>query len=105
MIELLMKLGPWILGGLGLAGGILFGSFRHQQAKSATADAAAAKADAARAVAQKQSEVDQANAAAAAAGQQAVVNRAAADQTAASTAREDLDAELDQIGALRKEQQ
>ncbi|BBP95982.1 hypothetical protein BSFA1_11110 [Burkholderia sp. SFA1] len=103
MIELLLKIGPWIVGGIGLAAGILFGSFRHQQAKAATADAEAAKADAARAVAQKQSEVDQSNAAASAAGEQAVVNRAAADEQAASAARDDIDAQLAAINALRKE--
>jgi sRNA-binding protein len=104
MIELLFKLGPWIVGSLGLVVGAIFGTFRHQQAKTASAEAEAAKAQAARAVAQKQSEVDQGNAAASAAGEQAVINRAEADQTASTTAREDVDAELEWIGALRREQ-
>jgi sRNA-binding protein len=103
VIELLLKLGPWIVGALGLVGGVVFGTFRHQQAKTATAEADAAKAQAARVVAQKQSEVDQGNAAASAAGEQAVVNRAKADQTAAAAAREDIDAQLAAIGGLRKE--
>lgn len=103
MIELLMKLGPWIVGGLGLAGGILFGSFRHQQAKAATSDAEKVKAAAAATVAEKQSQVDQANAAASAAGEQAVVNRSQADKTAASATADDIDAQLAAIGGLRKE--
>lgn len=103
MIELLFKIGPWIVGGLGLVGGVIFGTFRHQQAKTATAEADAAKAQAAQAIAQKQSEVDQGNAAASAAGEQAVVNRAAADKTAAAAASDDIDAQLAAVGGLRKE--
>ncbi|WP_150664651.1 hypothetical protein [Pandoraea commovens] len=44
---LLLKFGPWVLGLLG----VLFGAFRHQQAKTATAEAG-----------QKVAEAEQANA-------------------------------------------
>lgn len=36
IVALLLKFGPWVLGILG----VLFGAFRHQQAKTATAEAA-----------------------------------------------------------------
>ncbi|WP_250533567.1 hypothetical protein [Caballeronia sp. AZ10_KS36] len=83
-----------ILSALFGAGGLAFGFFRHQQASKVEAKAAAT-------VAAKQSQVDQANAAASAAGEQAVVNRTEADQQAAAVPREDIDAQLAAIGALR----
>lgn len=85
-----------VLGTLLGAGGLAFGFFRHQQASKVEAKASAT-------VAAKQSEVDQANAAASAAGEQAVVNRAEADQQAAAVPREDIDAQLAAIGALRSD--
>ncbi|MDR5757041.1 hypothetical protein [Caballeronia sp. LZ035] len=78
-------------------GGVAFGLFRHSQASKVEATAAAT-------VAAKQSQVDQANAEASAKGEQAVVNRAAADQTAAAATRDDIDAQLAAIGAMRKDQ-
>jgi hypothetical protein len=83
-----------LLGTLFGAGGLAFGLFRHQQASKVEAKASAT-------VAAKQSQVDQANAAASAAGEQAVVNREQADQQAAAVPREDIDAQLAAIGALR----
>jgi hypothetical protein len=84
--------GPWIAA----AAGILFGMFRHQQAKAATAKAAAS-------VAQAQVSVAQGNAAAALAGQRDVANKAEADQQAAAIPDANLDAQLQQLGALRKD--
>ncbi|WP_412021550.1 hypothetical protein [Burkholderia cepacia] len=85
-----------ILGLLAGASGVLFGMFRHQQAKTATAKAAAQ-------VAQADAWVAAGNAAAAQAGQQAVVAAAAAQQQAAVTPDSDIDARLADIGALRKD--
>ncbi|MBB2928403.1 hypothetical protein [Paraburkholderia silvatlantica] len=83
---------PWLIG----AGGVLFGVLRHQQAKTATAKAAAT-------VAQAQASVAQGDAAAALAGQQDAANKAAADQQAAAIPDANLDAQLNQLGALRKD--
>lgn len=77
------------------AGGILFGMFRRQQAKTVEAKAAST-------VAQNNSAIDQENAAAAEKGEQAVVNREKADAEAQATPREDIDAQLAAIGAQRK---
>ncbi len=85
-----------ILGAAVGLGGFLFGSFRHQQAKTATAKAAAV-------VAQAKATVSAGNAAAAEAGQSAAANRVAADQQAAAIPDAGLDAELAQLGALRKD--
>lgn len=84
-----------IIGGILGAGGVIFGMFRHQQAKTAIAQAAGT-------VAQNNSAINQGNAAASAAGEKAVVNRAKADAEAQATAREDIDAQLAAIGAQRK---
>jgi hypothetical protein len=92
IISILLKFGPWLLA----AAGVLFGMFRHQQAATATAKAQAQ-------VAQAQATVDAGNAAAAQAGQQAVVTAASAQQQAAAVPDSDLDQQLSQIGALRKE--
>jgi hypothetical protein len=78
------------------AGGVLFGAFRHQQARTATAKASAA-------VAQAKATVSAGNAAAEAAGQSAAANRVTADQQAAAIPDAGLDAELSQLGALRKD--
>lgn len=83
---------PWLVGGAG----VLFGVFRHQQAKATTAKAAAT-------IAQAQATVAQGNAAAALAAQQAAVNQAAAEQQAAAIPDANLDAELKQLDALRKD--
>ncbi|KWO06071.1 hypothetical protein WM26_31205 [Burkholderia cepacia] len=85
-----------ILGMLIGAGGVIWGAFRHQQAK---ADVAAAHEQ----VAQDKATVDAGNAAAAQAGQQAAVAAADAQQQAAATPDSDLDARLADIGALRKD--
>ncbi|MEK6356534.1 MAG: hypothetical protein V4796_27450, partial [Burkholderia cenocepacia] len=85
-----------ILGTLVGAGGVLWGMFRHQQAK---ADVAAAHEQ----VAQANARVDAGNAAAAQAGQQAAAAAVNAQQQAATTPDSNLDARLADIGALRKE--
>lgn len=103
MTALFASIWPYILSGAVALGGIVFGMFRHQQAKAATADAEQVKATAAATVAEKQSQVDQANAAASAAGEQAVVNREQADKTAAAATSDDIDAQLAALGQLRKE--
>lgn len=77
-------------------GGVVFGMFRHQQAKTATAEAAST-------VAAAKSQDDQANAAAAEATTQAVVNRSEADTAAQAATPADIDAQLAAIGAQRKE--
>ncbi|NIE67484.1 hypothetical protein [Burkholderia sp. Ax-1719] len=83
---------PWLIGGAG----VLFGLFRHQQAKTATAKAAAT-------VAQAQASVATSNATAAIAGQQAVANAEQASQQAAAIPDANLDAELQKLGALRND--
>lgn len=85
-----------VLGLLAGAGGVLFGAFRHQQAKAATAKASAV-------VAKVQASVATGNAVAALAGQQAAANAAQAQQQAAAIPDANLDAELQQLGALRKD--
>lgn len=88
-----------LVSGLVTAGGVafgIFGIFRHQQAKTIEAQAAST-------VATKQSQDDQANAAASERGEQAVINRSNADAEAASTPRDEIDAQLAAIGAQRKE--
>ena len=85
-----------IAGGLLGLGGVVFGMFRHQQAKTATAQAAST-------VAAAKSQDDQANAAASAATTQAVVNRSDADAAAQAATPADIDAQLAAIGAQRKD--
>ncbi|MCO1396429.1 hypothetical protein [Burkholderia cenocepacia] len=92
IIPILLKFGPWLLA----AAGVLFGIFRHQQAATATAKAQATVARAA-------AESEASNAAAAQVGQQAAAAAAGAQQQAAATPDSDLDAQLGQIGALRKD--
>ncbi|WP_256946654.1 MULTISPECIES: hypothetical protein [Burkholderia] len=92
ILPILVKFGPWLLA----AAGVLFGMFRHQQAATATAKAAAT-------VAQAQATVDAGNAAAAQVGQQAVATAAVAQQQAAATPDSNLDARLADLGALRKD--
>ncbi|QBQ99264.1 hypothetical protein [Paraburkholderia pallida] len=83
---------PWVIGGAG----VLFGVFRHQQAKTATAKAAAT-------VAKAQASVAQGNAVTALAGQQDASNAAQAQQQAAAIPDANLDAELQKLSALRKD--
>lgn len=85
-----------ILGALVGAGGVLWGMFRHQQAK---ADVAAAHEQ----VAQANARVDADNAAAAQAGQQAAAAAVNAQQQVAATPDSNLDARLAELGALRKD--
>ncbi|WP_245641413.1 hypothetical protein [Paraburkholderia bannensis] len=73
-----------ILGGLMGASGVIFGMFRHQQAKAATAAAGEQVAQANQKVADNQNAEAQANAAAAQAGAKAV--------SGASNAQSDVDA-------------
>lgn len=53
----LLKFGPWVLGLLG----VLFGAFRHQQAKTATAEAGKKVAEAEQAKAQNDAALAAAN--------------------------------------------
>lgn len=57
IIALLLKFGPWVLGIIG----ILFGAFRHQQAKTATAEAGQKIAEAEQAKAQNDAALATAN--------------------------------------------
>lgn len=80
IVALLLKFGPWVLGLLG----ILFGMFRHQQAKTATAEAGQRIAEAqAKTAAVKKSEAE-ANAIAAQAGADAAQERANVENTVSS---------------------
>lgn len=83
---------PWLISGAA----IVFGLFRHQQAKTATAKASAK-------VAQAQASIATSNVTAALAGQQAAANAQQASQQAAAIPDTDLDAELQKLGALRKD--
>ncbi|WP_155524216.1 hypothetical protein [Burkholderia sp. PAMC 28687] len=78
------------------AGGVVFGMFRHQQAKTVEAQAAST-------VAASKSQDDLANAAASAATTQAVVNRSDADAAAQAATPADINAQLAAIGAQRKD--
>jgi multidrug resistance efflux pump len=64
LLEILAKVWPFIL----MAGGVLFGVFRHQQAKTATAQANQKMAEAEAKVAQANAALAQANQAGAQAG-------------------------------------
>jgi hypothetical protein len=57
IVALLLKFGPWVLGILG----VLFGAFRHQQAKTATAEAGQKVAEAQKAQAQNDAALAAAN--------------------------------------------
>lgn len=83
---------PWLLSG----GALVFAAFSHLRARTATAKASAA-------VAQAQASVATSNATAAIAGQQAQANAEQASQQAAAIPDANLDAELQQLGALRKD--
>ncbi|WP_186249157.1 MULTISPECIES: hypothetical protein [unclassified Burkholderia] len=90
ILPLLLKLGPWLIAGAG----VLFGLFRHQQAK---ADIAAAKAQGAAAdakVAQAQTADAQANAAAQAAASDAGAARTSADSQIAGMPASEVHDEL-----------
>lgn len=64
IVAMLLKFGPWVLGLLG----ILFGMFRHQQAKTATAEAGQKVAEAEQSKAQNDAALAAANQAGAQAG-------------------------------------
>ncbi|VVE59447.1 hypothetical protein PIN31009_05533 [Pandoraea iniqua] len=57
IVALLRKFGPWVLGILG----VLFGAFRHQQAKTVTAEAGQKMAEAEQAKAQNDAALAAAN--------------------------------------------
>jgi hypothetical protein len=80
LLPLLIKIGPWVLGALGIA----FGLFRHQQAKVVTAQANAVKAQAGQQVAVQQVAEAQANADAQKAGSDAAAARTAVDNAVAA---------------------
>ena len=90
ILPLLIKLGPLVLGVLG----ILFGLFRHQQAKVATAQADAAKAQAGQQVAAQQVAETQANADAQKAGSDAAAARTDIDNTIAAQPTDEVRNEL-----------
>ncbi|HIH2621652.1 TPA: hypothetical protein ACYLIB_005606 [Burkholderia cenocepacia] len=75
ILPILLKFGPWLLA----AAGMLFGLFRHQQAKTTSAAAKAQSAAADEKVAQAQSADAQANATAQAAAAEAAAARASAE--------------------------
>ncbi|ALS63635.1 hypothetical protein [Pandoraea apista] len=78
-LALLVKVGPWVLGVLG----VVFGAFRHQQAKTATAEAAQKVADAQKAQAQNDAALAAANQAGAQTGADNAKVRRDEDATAA----------------------
>lgn len=92
IIPLLLKIGPWLLGAFGIA----FGLFRHQQAKTATAQADAVKAQANQQVAVQQIAEVQANADAQKAGSNAAKARAEIDNDVAAKPADEVRNELDQ---------
>ncbi|TDV06076.1 hypothetical protein [Paraburkholderia caballeronis] len=83
-----------LLGLLTGAGGVLFGLFRHQQAKTATAQAAQVKAEAQQQVAAQQVAETQANADAQKAGSAAAVVRTDIDNQVAATPPSEVHDEL-----------
>ncbi|HGF4015238.1 hypothetical protein [Burkholderia cenocepacia] len=88
IIPILLKIGPWLLA----AAGVLFGVFRHQQARTATAQAGQKAAEAqATAAAAREQVAQSANA-------EAQANADAA-QAGAAAAKERSDAETN-VGAL-----
>lgn len=105
MFVLLKKAWPALIGLFGLAGGVLFGWLKTKSADTRVAQAQTGEAQAKQQAAEVRSAADQANAAAAQAGEQAIANRAKADQDAAALAPGDFDAELERLGALRKDKQ
>jgi len=84
MIAILSSIWPYVLSGVVALGGVVFGLFRHQQAKVATAQADAVKAQAAQQVAAQQVAETQANADAQKAGSDAAATRAAVDNAVAA---------------------
>jgi hypothetical protein len=85
-----------LLGLMAGAGGVLFGMFSHKSAQATKEKAAAT-------VARAQATVQAGNAAAALTGEQDAANMTAATQQAAATPDANLDAQLQQLGALRKD--
>lgn len=90
ILPLLFKAGPWILGALGIA----FGLFRHQQAKTATAQANEAKAQAGQQIAAQQVAETQANADAQKAGSDAAKARTDIDNDVAAKPANEVKSEL-----------
>jgi hypothetical protein len=103
MTAILSSLWPLITGLAVAVPSLLYALFKHQQTKQAETDAAKAQSDAAAVVANKQAEVEAGNAAASAAEARAVEVAQSASQSTASVPDADLDAELDKLGALRKD--
>lgn len=85
-----------IIGAVVGGAGVVFGAFRHQQAKAATATAAAT-------VATSAAQVAQGNAAVAEATTDAVANQASAATAAAAIPDAQLDAAGEALGILRKD--
>jgi sRNA-binding protein len=90
-IAFILKAVPWLLG----LAGIVFGLFRHQQAKTATAQADEAKAAATAQIRTAQVSEAQANTKAAQSGAAAQAARIAADNAAAAQSPQEVKNALD----------
>ncbi len=90
ILPLLLKAGPWLLA----AAGVLFGLFRHQQARVATAQASEVKAQAGQQVAAQQVAETQANADAQKAGSDAAAARTDVDNAIAAKPTDEVRNEL-----------
>lgn len=94
MITILASIWPYILSGAVALGGVVFGMFRHQQAKVATAQADAVKAQAGQQVAVQQIAETQANADAQKAGSDAANARTDIDNDVAAKPAKEVRNEL-----------
>jgi hypothetical protein len=84
MMTILASIWPYLLSAAVALGGVVFGAFRHQQAKVATAEADAVKAQAGQQVAAQQVAETQANAEAQKAGSDAAAARTEIDNAVAA---------------------
>ncbi|MEX3690116.1 hypothetical protein AB3X91_03675 [Paraburkholderia sp. BR14263] len=102
-VSLFAKFWPAIVGACGIGAGVLVGFVQTKSAQTKVAQANAVVAQAQQQVADEGNAQAQADAAAARAGETAVVNASQAEQAASTTPPSDLDARLEDLGALRKE--
>lgn len=84
MTAIIASIWPYVISGLVALSGVVFGLFRHQQAKVATAQADAVKAQAGQQIAAQQVAETQANADAQKAGSDATAARVAIDNAVAA---------------------
>lgn len=94
MTAIIASIWPYLLSGAVALGGVVFGMFRHQQAKTATAQADAAKAQAGQQVAAQQVAETQANADAQKAGSDAAAARTDIDNAVAAQPTDEVRNEL-----------